>query len=101
MKFLAITMIPNGPDPVTGIQSTQTERLRSVVDSVVLVEELGYDGYGVGERHERPFISSSPPVILSHIAALTSTIRLFTSVTVLGILDPVRAFEDYATQLPG
>ncbi len=97
MKFLAMTLIPYGPDPVTGIQPTTTERLRSVVDNAVLAEELGFDGYGVGERHERPFLSSSPPVILSHIAARTSTIRLFTTVTTLSLLDPVRAFEDYAT----
>ena len=97
MKFLAITLIPNAPDPVTGIQPSPTERLRSVVDNAVLAEELGYDGYGVGERHERPFISSSPPVILSNIAARTAAIRLFTTVTLLSVLDPVRAFEDYAT----
>ena len=63
----------------------------------MLAEELGFDGFGVGERHERPFISSSPPVVLSHIAALTSKIRLFTAVTTLSLLDPVRAYEDYAT----
>ena len=97
MNFMAISLIPNGPDPVTGIQPSPTERLRSVVDTAVLCEELGYEAYGVGERHERPFISSSPPVILSNIAARTSTIRLFTAVTVLSILDPVRAFEDYST----
>ena len=97
MKFLAMTLIPFAPDPVTGIKPTTTERLRAVVDKAVLAEELGFDGYGVGERHERPFLSSSPPVILSHIAAQTSTIRLFTTVTTLSLLDPVRAFEDYAT----
>ncbi len=97
MKFLAMTLIPFGPDPVTGIQPSTTERLRSVVDNAALAEELGFDGYGVGERHERPFLSSSPPVILSHIAARTSTIRLFTTVTTLSLLDPVRAFEDYST----
>ena len=97
MKFLAITLIPYVPDPLTGIQASTTERLRAVVDNAVLAEELGFDGYGVGERHERPFLSSSPPVILSHIAAQTSTIRLFTTVTTLSLLDPVRAFEDYAT----
>ncbi len=97
MKFLAMTLIPYAPDPVTGIQASTTERLRSVVDNAALAEKLGFDGYGVGERHERPFLSSSPPVVLSHIAARTSTIRLFTTVTTLSLLDPVRAFEDYAT----
>jgi alkanesulfonate monooxygenase SsuD/methylene tetrahydromethanopterin reductase-like flavin-dependent oxidoreductase (luciferase family) len=68
-----------------------------VLDNALLAEELGFDGFGVGERHERPFLSSSPPVVLSHIAALTRRIRLFTAVTTLSLLDPVRAYEDYAT----
>ncbi|MEW1721989.1 LLM class flavin-dependent oxidoreductase [Streptomyces sp. NPDC093109] len=97
MKFLLITLITHVPDPVTGESASTTDRLREVVDNAVLAEELGFDGYGVGERHERPFISSSPPVVLSHIAARTSTIRLFTAVTTLSLLDPVRAYEDYAT----
>jgi alkanesulfonate monooxygenase SsuD/methylene tetrahydromethanopterin reductase-like flavin-dependent oxidoreductase (luciferase family) len=97
MKFLAITLILHTPDPFTGAQKPTTARFREVVDNAVLAEQLGFDGFGVGERHERPFISSSPPVVLSHIAALTSKIRLFTAVTTLSLLDPVRAFEDYST----
>jgi alkanesulfonate monooxygenase SsuD/methylene tetrahydromethanopterin reductase-like flavin-dependent oxidoreductase (luciferase family) len=97
MKFLTITLIVHNPDPVTGAVTPTTERLRQVIDSARLAEELGFDGFGVGERHERPFISSSPPVVLSHVAAVTSRIRLFTAVTTLSLLDPVRAYEDYAT----
>ncbi len=97
MKFLAITLIVHAPDPVTGLQKSTTDRFREVIGNALLAEELGFDGFGVGERHERPFISSSPPVVLSHIAALTSRIRLFTAVTTLSLLDPVRAYEDYAT----
>jgi alkanesulfonate monooxygenase SsuD/methylene tetrahydromethanopterin reductase-like flavin-dependent oxidoreductase (luciferase family) len=97
MKFLTITLIVHAPDPITGVQKPATERFREVISNAQLAEELGFDGFGVGERHERPFISSSPPVVLSHIAALTSKIRLFTAVTTLSLLDPVRAYEDYAT----
>ncbi|MFI6335561.1 LLM class flavin-dependent oxidoreductase [Streptomyces sp. NPDC050535] len=97
MKFLAITLIVHAPDPVTGVRKPTNARFREVIDNALLAEELGFDGFGVGERHERPFISSSPPVVLSHIAALTSRIRLFTAVTTLSLLDPVRAYEDYAT----
>lgn len=97
MRFLLITLIVHAPDPLTGAQPTTSERFREVIDSALIAEELGFDGFGVGERHERPFISSSPPVVLSHIAALTSRIRLFTAVTTLSLLDPVRAYEDYAT----
>ncbi|WP_406462737.1 LLM class flavin-dependent oxidoreductase [Streptomyces sp. NBC_01622] len=97
MRFLAITLIVHRPDPVTGIQKPTHERFREVLENAVLAEELGFDGFGVGERHERPFISSSPTVVLSHLAALTRRIRLFTAVTTLSLLDPVRAYEDYAT----
>jgi alkanesulfonate monooxygenase SsuD/methylene tetrahydromethanopterin reductase-like flavin-dependent oxidoreductase (luciferase family) len=97
VKFLLITLITHVPDPVTGVLTPTHDRFREVVANAELAEALGFDGYGVGERHERPFISSSPPVVLSHIAARTSRIRLFTAVTTLSLLDPVRAFEDYAT----
>ncbi|MET0451240.1 MAG: LLM class flavin-dependent oxidoreductase [Mycobacterium sp.] len=97
MKFLLLTLISHVPDPVSGERKTAAARLRDVVDTAVLAEELGFDGFAVGERHEDPFISSSPPVVLSHIAARTSTIGLFTGVTTLSLLDPVRAFEDYST----
>jgi alkanesulfonate monooxygenase SsuD/methylene tetrahydromethanopterin reductase-like flavin-dependent oxidoreductase (luciferase family) len=97
MKFLLLTLIAHHPDPVSGEKKRPAERLREVVDSAVLAEELGFDGFAVGERHEDPFISSSPPVVLSNIAARTSKIGLFTAVTTLSLLDPVRAFEDYST----
>ncbi|WP_213813670.1 LLM class flavin-dependent oxidoreductase [Glaciihabitans sp. dw_435] len=96
VKFIGLDLIANTPD-VHGHTSTTTERLTQVVDSAVLFEELGFDGFAVGERHHAPFLSSSPPVILSHIAAVTSKIRLFTGVTLLSVLDPVRVAEDYGT----
>lgn len=97
MKFLLITLITHNPDPVSGERKSPAARLREVLDKAILAEELGFDGFAVGERHEDPFISSSPPVVLSNIAARTSKIGLFTGVTTLSLLDPVRAFEDYST----
>ncbi|WP_280256585.1 LLM class flavin-dependent oxidoreductase [Nocardia wallacei] len=97
MKFLLLTLITHQPDPVTGATESPAQRLRRVVDSARLAAELGYDGFAVGERHEDPFISSAPPVVLSHIAAVTARIALFTGVTTMSLLDPVRAFEDYST----
>jgi alkanesulfonate monooxygenase SsuD/methylene tetrahydromethanopterin reductase-like flavin-dependent oxidoreductase (luciferase family) len=97
MKFLLITLITHVPDPVSGEKQSPADRLRDVLEKAVLAEELGFDGFAVGERHEDPFISSSPPVVLSNIAARTSRIGLFTGVTTLSLLDPVRAFEDYST----
>ena len=60
MKFLLITLITHTPDPVSGEKKSPADRLRDVIESAVLAEELGFDGFAVGERHEDPFISSSP-----------------------------------------
>ena len=72
MRFITITLIVHAPDPVTGGQKSTQDRFREVLGNAILAEELGFDGFGVGERHERPFVSSSPTVVLSHVAALTT-----------------------------
>ncbi|UYP18317.1 LLM class flavin-dependent oxidoreductase [Rhodococcus sp. Z13] len=97
MKFLLLSLIIHQPDPVTGELVSPAERLREVVDTAVFAEQLGFEGFAVGERHEKPFLASAPPVVLSNIAARTSTLELWTGVTTLSLLDPVRAFEDYST----
>jgi len=97
VKFIGNDLIANGPDPLTGRTPGETERFRELIENAVLYEQLGFDGFSVGERHHHPFLSSAPPVVLSHIAAKTSRIRLFTGVTLLSALDPVRVAEDYAT----
>jgi alkanesulfonate monooxygenase SsuD/methylene tetrahydromethanopterin reductase-like flavin-dependent oxidoreductase (luciferase family) len=55
-----ITLIHNVADPITGVLKSPHERSRDVVNNAVLFEELGFDGYGVGERHHVPFISTRP-----------------------------------------
>ncbi|WP_280302993.1 LLM class flavin-dependent oxidoreductase, partial [Nocardia neocaledoniensis] len=97
MKFLLFTLVTRVPDPHTGVVPATRDRFREVVAQARLAEDLGYDGFAVGERHEDPFLSAAPPVLLSHLAAVTSRITLFTAVTTLSLLDPVRAFEDYST----
>ncbi|MCD2099262.1 LLM class flavin-dependent oxidoreductase [Rhodococcus rhodochrous] len=97
MKFLLLSLITHHPDPVTEERLSPSERIREVVDTAVLAERLGFEGFAVGERHEKPFLASSPPVVLASIAARTNTLELWTGVTTLSLLDPVRAFEDYST----
>lgn len=97
MKFVLFSLAMNVPNAVTGETFPAQEKFRNLLDQAALAEKLGYDGFGVGERHGAPFLSSSPPVLLAAIAARTSTIRLLTTVTVLSVLDPVRVAEDYAT----
>lgn len=97
VKVIGLDIIANTPSPVDGSRTSDHDRLTEVVANAELFEHLGFDGFAVGERHHAPFLSSSPPVILSTIAARTDRIRLFTGVTLLSVLDPVRVAEDYAT----
>ena len=54
MKFCTYTLIDNSPDPISGAQLTTYERFQHVVQQAQWAEELGFDGYGVGERHTAP-----------------------------------------------
>lgn len=97
MKLLAADLLLNAPDPATGRPADPHERIAEAVRGAVWAEEVGFDGIGIGERHAAPFLSSAPTVLLAHIAALTSRVRLVSTVTVLPLLDPVRVAEDFAT----
>ncbi|WP_433944128.1 LLM class flavin-dependent oxidoreductase [Paenibacillus sp. SN-8-1] len=97
MKFALFSLMMNIPNSVTGETLTAQQKFQNVLNQAVLAEKLGFDAYGVGERHGAPFLSSSPPLVLTAIAARTSRIRLLSTVTVLSVLDPVRVAEDYAT----
>lgn len=97
MKFLGVDLIINLPNPVTGVRRSDHDRLIDTVRWAEYAEEVGFDAVAIGERHARPFLASAPPVVLSHIAAKTSKVKLLTGVTVLPVLDPFRAAEDYAT----
>jgi alkanesulfonate monooxygenase SsuD/methylene tetrahydromethanopterin reductase-like flavin-dependent oxidoreductase (luciferase family) len=97
MKFVVTNALNMMDAPLAGETLTVQQRFNRLVEQAVYIEELGYDAIAVGERHGGPFLNSSPPVILSAVAARTSRIRLMTAVTLLSVLDPVRVAEDYAT----
>jgi len=85
--------------PYIGLNKTisHAERIREVIEEVVLADEVGLDIYGVGEHHRSDFAASAPAVILAAAAAKTKNIRLTSAVTVLSSADPVRVFQDFAT----
>src|SRR4051794_41005932 len=97
MRFAAANLLLNAPDLVTGETTDPHTKLTDAVRWAVWAEEAGFDAVGIGERHAAPFLSSSPTVLLAHLAAVTSRVRLLSTVTVLPLLDPVRVAEDYAT----
>lgn len=71
--------------------------IRNVVEEAVLADELGIDVFGIGEHHREDYAIPAPDMVLSNIAARTSTIKLTTSVIVLSSDDPVRIFERFST----
>ncbi|NUM45605.1 MAG: LLM class flavin-dependent oxidoreductase [Anaerolineales bacterium] len=85
------------PDPQTGQMISPTQRLRDLIETIELADQVGLDVFGVGEHHRPDFVASAPVVILAMAAARTKRIRLSTAVTILSSDDPVRVFQDFAT----
>ena len=88
-----LSLVDHLPDPVSGVQTTQQERYDALLRHAVRAEEVGFTGFSLGEHHFGRYIMPAPELILSYLAARTSTIRLGTSVTLLANLDPVRFAE--------
>ena len=85
------------PDPRTGQTISPGERMRNLIEEIVLADQVGLEAFGVGEHHRPDFVVSSPAVVLAAAAARTRNIRLASAVTVLSSDDPVRVYQDFAT----
>ena len=69
LSVLDLAPVPSG--------STVGDAIRNSIDLVQRVEALGFHRYWVAEHHNMPGIaSSSPAVLLAHLAMVTSAIRL-------------------------
>lgn len=97
MELGITTFVETTPDVNTGKVISHAERIREVVEEIVLADEVGLDVFGVGEHHRKDYAASSPAVILAAAASQTKRIRLTSAVTVLSSDDPVRVFQDFAT----
>ncbi|MDG5788631.1 LLM class flavin-dependent oxidoreductase [Evansella sp. AB-P1] len=97
MEIGISTFVETTPDVHTGKVISHAQRLRNVVEEIVLADEVGLDVFGVGEHHREDFAASSPAVVLAAAASQTNRIRLTSAVTVLSSADPVRVFQEFAT----
>ncbi|WP_211748039.1 LLM class flavin-dependent oxidoreductase [Paenibacillus sp. Marseille-Q4541] len=97
MEIGISTFAETSPDVHTGEVMSHAQRLREVVEEIVLADQVGLDVYGVGEHHRKDYAASNPAMVLAAAAAQTSRIRLTSAVTVLSSADPVRVFQDFAT----
>jgi probable LLM family oxidoreductase len=85
------------PDGLSGNAVHAHQRVQQLLDEIKLADQVGLDVFALGEHHRPDYVVSAPEVILSAAAALTKTIRLSSSVTVLSSADPVRVFQNFAT----
>lgn len=97
MEIGVSTFVETTPDPKTGKVMSHAQRIREVVEEIVLADQVGLDVFGVGEHHREDYAASAPAVILAAAASQTNRIRLTSAVTVLSSADPVRVFQDFAT----
>jgi len=97
MEIGVSSFVETWPDVKTGEVMSHAQRLREVVEEIVLADQVGLDVYGVGEHHRKDYAASSPAVVLAAAASQTKWIRLTSAVTVLSSADPVRVFQDFAT----
>ena len=84
-------------DQRTGRPHRPVDRMTEIFGYAVLADQLGLDVFALGEHHSAEFFTSSPAVVLAAVAARTSRIRLTSATTLLGVADPVRVYEDFAS----
>ncbi len=97
MEIGLYTFADVGTDPVTGRRIGPSERLRDLVEEIVLADQVGLDVFGLGEHHRPDYAASAPVVALAAAATQTKTIRLTSAVSVLSSDDPIRVFQQFST----
>lgn len=89
----AAAAVGSGPDKA----QKSMKALAELLERIERADQVGLDIFGIGEHHRKEFLDSAPSVILAAAAARTKRIRLTSAVTVLSAMDPVRAFQNFAT----
>lgn len=81
-----------------GTGFTSTQALKHTVELAQLAEALGYTRFWLAEHHSMPGIaSSSPEVLIAHVAAATNSIRVGAGGVMLPNHVPLRVAEVFHT----
>jgi alkanesulfonate monooxygenase SsuD/methylene tetrahydromethanopterin reductase-like flavin-dependent oxidoreductase (luciferase family) len=95
MKFGYFTLSDNHYESNTRDANTF---VADILDEAVYAEEVGLHSAWIGEHHFSTLgVLSCPDLVLAHVAARTSRIRLAPAVTVLPLHHPIRVAEQWAT----
>ncbi|WP_086666190.1 LLM class flavin-dependent oxidoreductase [Lentzea kentuckyensis] len=78
--------------------STATRALRNTLDLAPRVDRLGYHRYWISEHHNsHRLATSSPAVLIGHVAALTSSLRVGSGGVLLTNHSPLTIAEQFGT----
>jgi len=78
--------------------ASPADALAQTTELAVLAESLGYHRFWVAEHHGMPAIaSSSPPVLIAHLAAATRTVRVGSGGVMLPNHAPLVVAEQFGT----
>ncbi len=90
LSILDLAPVPTGTTPA--------EALRRTVDLARLGERLGYVRYWFAEHHSMPSVASSAPeILIAHIAAATTTLRVGSGGIMLPNHTPLKVAETFRT----
>ena len=81
----------------TGKAISHDQRIRDLVDEIVLADKLGIGAYAIGEHHRKDFAVSAPEIVLAMAASKTKQIHLSSATTNLPTINSIRVYEQYAT----
>ena len=96
MQFGVFSVGDVTPDPTTGREPSEAERIQAMLAVARKAEEVGLDVFATGEHHNPPFVPSSPTTLLGYLAGQTDRLLLSTATTLITTNDPVKIAEDYA-----
>lgn len=91
------SFVATSSEPAPNGGGGDVQRVKDLLEEVVLADQVGLDVFGIGEHHRVDFVASAPAVLLAAAAAQTKRIRLASAVTVLSSDDPVRVYQQFAT----
>lgn len=93
MRFGIFSVADHYPE----LERSLPQFYQELLEQGQLADRLGFHSFWVAEHHFHEYGSvPRPAVFLSSLAAVTSSIRLGTSVAVLPFDNPIRTAEDYA-----
>ncbi len=62
-----------GTSCASGLTVSPSQRLKNIVEEIVLADQVGLDFFGLGEHHRPDYAVSAPAMVLAAAATQTNT----------------------------